>query len=181
MLRGIRKASANWLGRAVMGVVLGLLALSFAVWGINDIFHGYGRSSLAKIGGTEISVEQFRQNYNQRLQQVGRQLGRPLTPEQASAFGLDRQVLGEMVAEAGLDQRARQMGLGLSDADVVQHITTDPMFQSNGKFDRARFEFLLRNVGYSEQRFLNEQRHIMLRRQIVEFAHRQPPGPAGLA
>ena len=141
MLRGIRKASANWLGRAVMGVVMGLLALSFAVWGINDIFRGYGRSTLAKIGGTEIPVEQFRQVYNERLQQVGRQLGRPLTPEQASAFGLDRQVLGEMVAEAGLDQRARQMRLGLSDAEVVQRITADPMFQSpTGKFDRARFE-----------------------------------------
>ena len=50
MLRGIRKASANWLGRAVMGVVMGLLAVSFAVWGINDIFRGFGRSTLAKIG-----------------------------------------------------------------------------------------------------------------------------------
>ena len=168
MLRGIRKASANWLGRAVMGVVLGLLALSFAVWGINDIFHGYGRSTLATIGGTEISIEQFRQLYNERLQQVGRQFGRALTPEQANAFGLDRQVLGEMVAEAGLDQRARQMGLGLSNADVVQHITADPMFQSNGGFDRVRFEQVLRNVGYSEQRFINEQRQIMLRRQIVD-------------
>jgi peptidyl-prolyl cis-trans isomerase D len=177
MLRGIRKASANWLGRAVMGVVLGLLALSFAVWGINDIFHGYGRSSLAKIGGTEISIEQFRQIYNERLQQVARQFGRPLTPEQASAFGLDRQVLGEMVAEAGLDQRARQMGLGLSDADVVQHVTTDPVFQNNGKFDRVRFELLLRNVGYSEQRFLSEQRRIMLRRQIVDSLTGDLPVP----
>jgi peptidyl-prolyl cis-trans isomerase D len=177
MLRGIRKASANWLGRAVMGVVLGLLALSFAVWGINDIFHGYGRSSLAKIGGTEISIEQFRQIYNERLQQVARQFGRPLTPEQASAFGLDRQVLGEMVAEAGLDQRARQMGLGLSDADVVQHITADPMFQTNGHFDRGKFEFLLRNVGYSEPRFLNEQRRIMLRRQIVDSLTGNLPVP----
>jgi peptidyl-prolyl cis-trans isomerase D len=160
-----------------MGVVLGLLALSFAVWGINDIFHGYGRSSLAKIGGTEISIEQFRQIYNERLQQVARQFGRPLTPEQASAFGLDRQVLGEMVAEAGLDQRARQMGLGLSDADVVQHVTTDPVFQNNGKFDRVRFELLLRNVGYSEQRFLSEQRRIMLRRQIVDSLTGDLPVP----
>ena len=38
MLRGIRKASENWLGRTVMGVVMTVLAGSFAVWGINDIF-----------------------------------------------------------------------------------------------------------------------------------------------
>ena len=41
MLRGIHKASANWIGRAVMGVVLGLIAVSFGIWGIGDIFRGF--------------------------------------------------------------------------------------------------------------------------------------------
>ena len=177
MLRGIRNASANWLGRAVMGTVMVLLAASFAVWGINDIFRGFGRSTLAKIGGTEIQIEQFRQLYNERLQQIGRQFGRALTPEQANAFGLDRQVLSDMIAEAGLDQQARKMGLGLSDADVVRRITDDSMFQTNGQFDRVKFEQLLRNAGYSEQRFLNEQRRIMLRRQIIDSLTGDLPVP----
>src|SRR5579864_1368551 len=102
MLRGIRKASANWLGRAVMGVVMGLLAASFAVWGINDIFRGFGRSTLAKIGGIEIPIETFRRTYNERVQQIERQTGRPLPPEQANAIGLDRQVLRQMMTDAGL-------------------------------------------------------------------------------
>src|ERR1700761_4264929 len=102
MLRGIRKASSNWLGRTVMGVVMTLLAGSFAIWGINDIFRGYGSTALAKIGSTEIQTEQFRQAYNERLQQLGQQLHRPVTPEQANAVGIDRQVLSEMVAQAGL-------------------------------------------------------------------------------
>jgi peptidyl-prolyl cis-trans isomerase D len=169
MLRGIRKASANWLGRTIMGVVMGLLAASFAIWGINDIFRGFGRSALARIGNTEIPIEQFRQTYNERLQQIGRRLGHPLPPEQANALGIDRQVLGEMVAEAGLDQRAKQMRLSLSDAEIARRITTDPMFQTpTGSFDRMRFEQLLRNAGYSEQRFIAEQRRVMLRRQIID-------------
>src|SRR5688572_24384079 len=88
MLRGIRTASANWLGRIVMGVVLGLIAVSFAIWGIGDIFKGFGRSSLARIGGTEITIEQFRQLYSERLQQLGRQLNRPITLDQARQMGL---------------------------------------------------------------------------------------------
>src|SRR5271156_4051966 len=145
MLRGIRNASTTWLGRTVMGAVMFLLAGIFALWGINDIFRGFGRSTLAKIGDTEIAAEQFRQNYNDRLQQIGKELGHPLPPDQARAIGLDRQVLGEMVAEAGLDQRVRQMGLGLSDAEIVRRITSDPMFRSpTGQFDRGRFEQLLR-------------------------------------
>ena len=36
MLRGIQNATRNWLGRAITGVILGLIAISFAVWGIGD-------------------------------------------------------------------------------------------------------------------------------------------------
>ena len=178
MLRGIRKASANWLGRAVMGGVMGLLALSFAVWGINDIFRGFGRSTLAKIGGTEIPIEAFRQTYNERLQQIGRQSGRQVLPEQARAMGFDRQVLGQMIAEAGLDQRARQMRLGISDAEVVRRITADPAFRNaSGQFDPVRFQDVLRNNGYSEQRFIAEQRRLMLRRQIAATVSGDIPVP----
>jgi peptidyl-prolyl cis-trans isomerase D len=169
MLRGIRKASANWLGRTVMGVVMGLLALSFAVWGINDIFRGFGRSTVATIGGTEIPIEEFRRVYNDRMQQLSRQVGHPVTPEQANAIGLDRQVLSEMVAEAGLDQRARQMRLGIPDSEIVDRISADPTFKSpTGSFDKLRFAQLIRSAGYTEQRFIAEQRKVMLRREIID-------------
>ena len=168
MLRGIRKASENWLGRGLMAAVMTLLAGSFAIWGINDIFRGFGRAGLAKIGDAEISIDRFKQNYQDRLQQISRELGRPLPADRASALGLDRQVLGEMIAQAGLDQRAHQMGLGLSDADIARRITSDPKLQNtNGQFDRAKFELILRNMGYSEQRFVAEQRQDILRRQIL--------------
>src|SRR5947209_6338024 len=93
MLRGMRKASSNWLGKIIMATVMGVLIISFGVWGIADIFRGFGQSTLAKIGKTEISAEQFRQIYTDKLQQLGRQFGRPLNMDQARAFGLDRQVL----------------------------------------------------------------------------------------
>ena len=61
MLRGMRKASENWLGRIVMAAVMFLLAGVFGLWGINDIFTGFGRSTLAKIGNTEIGIAEFQQ------------------------------------------------------------------------------------------------------------------------
>ena len=42
MLRGIHKASSGWLGKGIMTVVMGLLVVSFAIWGIADIFRGSG-------------------------------------------------------------------------------------------------------------------------------------------
>ncbi|MCA6120543.1 SurA N-terminal domain-containing protein [Bradyrhizobium sp. WSM 1704] len=168
MLRGMRKASSNWLGKTIMAVVMGVLIVSFGIWGIADIFKGFGQSSLAKIGGTEISAEQFRQIYTDRLQQVGRQFGRPLTPEQARTFGIDRQVLQQTLAEAALDEEARRMGLNESDAEVLRQIYNDPNFKGlNGQFDAQRFQAVIRNYGYTEGRYIAEQRRVGLRRQIA--------------
>src|SRR3954471_2782758 len=168
MLRGIRKASSNWLGKAVMAVVMGVLIVSFAVWGIADIFKGFGQSSLAKIGKTEISTEQFRQIYTEKLQQLGRSFGRPLTSEQARAFGLDRQVLQQTIADAALDEEARRMGLAQSQEETMRLIYGDPNFKGlGGKFDPQRFQATIRQFGYTEQRYLAEQRRLGLRRQIA--------------
>ncbi len=119
-----------------MAVVMGVLIVSFGVWGIADIFKGFGQSKLATIGSTEISIEAFRQIYNDRLQTLSRQFGRPLTQEQARLFGLDRQVLQQVVAEAALDEEARRMGLGQSDAETLRVIHNDPNFRGiNGQFE----------------------------------------------
>ncbi|HEY6604605.1 MAG TPA: SurA N-terminal domain-containing protein [Xanthobacteraceae bacterium] len=168
MLRGLRKASSNWLGKAVMAAVVGFLVISFAIWGIGDIFRGFGRSTVAKIGRTEITIEQFRTLYNDRLQQYSRQLGRPISADQARAAGLDRLLIGQIFSEILLDERARALGLALSDSDVAKLITNDPAFRGpNGQFDRFRFEQIIRNAGYTEARFVAEQRRQMLRRELA--------------
>lgn len=168
MLRGMRKASSNWLGKTIMAVVMGVLIVSFGIWGIADIFRGFGQSTVAKIGRTEISLNEFRQIYTDRLQQISRQFGRPLTPDQARAFGLDRQVLQQTIAEAALDEEARRLGLGQSDDQIRQVIMNDPNFKGvGGNFDANRFQAVIRNFGYTEQRYVAEQRKVSLRRQIT--------------
>lgn len=164
----MRKASSNWLGKTIMSILFGVLIVSFAVWGIADIFKGFGQSSLAKIGSTEITTEQFRNLFTDKVQQIGRRFGRPLTMEQARNFGLDRQVLQEVIADAALDEDARRMGLGQSDADVVRTIADDPNFKGvDGKFDHDRFTQIIRQLGYTEQRYIAEQRRRLLRNQIT--------------
>ena len=168
MLRGMRKASSNWVGKTIMAVVMGVLIISFGVWGIADIFRGFGQSTVAKVGHTEISLNEFRQIYTDRLQQISRQFGRPLTPDQARAFGLDRQVLQQTIAEAALDEEARRLGLGQSDDQIRQLIMNDPNFKGvGGAFDANRFQAVIRNFGYTEQRYVSEQRKVSLRRQIT--------------
>ena len=164
----MRKASSTWLGKAVMTALFSVLIAAFGIWGIADVFKGSSRSEVARVGDTDISTDSFRNTYTERLQQLGRQFGRPLSSEQARAFGLDRQVLQQVVAETALDQQSKRMGLGQSDADVVRAIHNDPNFQGlDGKFDAARFAGTIRNFGFTEARYIAEQRRVSLRRQIT--------------
>ena len=53
MLDGMRKASQGWLGKIVMTILFGFLILSFAIWGVGDIFRGFGTQTVATVGKTD--------------------------------------------------------------------------------------------------------------------------------
>ncbi|HLH88614.1 MAG TPA: peptidyl-prolyl cis-trans isomerase [Xanthobacteraceae bacterium] len=168
MLRGIRNASSGWVGKTIMAVVVGGLAVSFGIWGIGDIFRGYTRGALVTVGNDKMTADQFRQLFNQRLQALSRQVRRPITPEQARAFGIDRQVLSEWIQNAALDQYVRRLRLGIPEAAVIQHVMDDPRFRiPGGQFDATRFQAALSEEGYSEQGYIAEQKRDTLRRQLL--------------
>jgi peptidyl-prolyl cis-trans isomerase D len=181
MLRGLRQASSGWVGKSIMAVVVTVLVVSFAIWGIGDIFRGFGRSSLAKIGKTEVTIEQFRQIYTDRLQNFGRQIGRPISLEQARQLGIDRQLTQQIFSEMLLDERVRALRLGISDAEIARRVMQDPGFQGpNGQFDRQQFVQLLRNAGFTEQRYVAEQRRNMLRQQLLGTITGAPIAPTAV-
>lgn len=169
MLDGLRTASQTWFGKAIMTVVFGVIILSFAIWGIGDMFRGFGTGRLASVGKTEISAQSFRFHYQNELQRLQRRLGRVVTNEQARQAGLDRQVLGRLMTEAALDQKAQALGLAMSDAALAKTITDDPSFKgADGKFSKDRFDGLLRENGYTERYFTQEQRAVYLRQELAE-------------
>lgn len=151
-----------------MAVVVGVLVIAFAAWGIGDIFRGYSRSYVAVVGASSITPDQFRQLYQNKLNELSLRLQRPIPPDQARAFGLDRQVLGQWVQDAALDQLARDMRLGIGDDDLKRIITDDPSFHGpGGRFDPDRFRAILQRIGQSEQGYVAETRRETLRRQIT--------------
>jgi peptidyl-prolyl cis-trans isomerase D len=169
MLRGIHKASSTWLGKGVLAVIMGFLVISFAIWGIGDIFRGFGRNSAITVGDTEISLDRLRDYYTDQLRQLSRRVGRTLPPEQVRSLGIDRQIIGRLVAETTLDEQAKALGLGVSNEEIASRITGDPNFRGpSGQFDRMRFEQTIRDAGYTESRFVDAQRQLMLRRQVAQ-------------
>lgn len=170
MMQGIRKAGQGVIGKTIIAIMFSVLIGSFAIWGVGDIFRGYGRNEVAKVGQTEIGVEQTRTAYQNEIQNLTRQQRRPISPEAARALGLDRQVLSRLLADATLDQTAKSMGLAVSDETIRNLIFDDQVFRdAAGQFSAARFNELLRTNGYTEQSYVAIQRQAVLRQELSEM------------
>ena len=89
MLRNMRKAGQTLVGKVIATIFFGAIIVSFAIWGIGDIFRATPASTVAEVGSTTITVEQVRSAYTNELQRLGRQFRTVISPEQARAFGLD--------------------------------------------------------------------------------------------
>ncbi|GJD48858.1 Peptidyl-prolyl cis-trans isomerase D [Methylobacterium crusticola] len=169
MLQGFRAASQSWLGKIVVTVVFGLLIAGLAIFGIGDIFRGGGSTTVATVGSTPIPAESLRTAYQNQIQRLSRQSRRPVTPDQARAIGLDRQVLSQLITEASLDQKARELGLRIPDAAVIRLIQEEPAFKGpGGAFDVGTFRDTLRQAGLTEPGFVQEQRAVAARLQLAD-------------
>jgi peptidyl-prolyl cis-trans isomerase D len=168
MLESMRKASQGVVGKAIMTVVMGLIIVSFVIWGVGDMLRGFSPSTVASVGGAKISAQDYHVAYDRAIQQYQRRLKRPFTNEEARQIGLDRSVLQQLVSEAAVDDEANKLGLGISDDALREVITSNPSFRDkSGAFDPARLAEALRNMDMNERGFIAELRKQVLRQFIV--------------
>ena len=138
MLGAIRNAAQGVVGKAIMTVVMGLIIVSFVIWGVGDMLRGFTTSTVASVGGAKISAQEYRIAYQRTLQQYQRRLRRPFTNEEAREIGLDRSVLQRLLSEAAVDEEARKLGLDISDDALRDMITSNPNFRRQVRRIRPR-------------------------------------------
>src|SRR5450759_4701410 len=169
MLKSMRDSAQGWLGRVVMAILMSLIILSFAIWGIGDIFRGFGENNLARVGRIEIGADTFRNAYQTELQRQQRMERRNITNEEAHQYGLDRQVLSRLVGEAALDDQVHGMGLAVSEESIRKAIMKDDNFKGmTGQFDRQNFDAFLRDEGFTEKSYVRQQRGVQTRHEIID-------------
>ncbi|MCG5485595.1 MAG: SurA N-terminal domain-containing protein [Sinorhizobium meliloti] len=165
MLDSLRNAAQT---RVVKGL-LALLILSFMVWGGQTLMVPSTPNAVVTVGDIKVSASDFRLAYERQIALLSRQLGTPLSRQQAQAFGVENQVYAQLVAGAALDQLATDMNLGLSEDRLARLIGEDPAFHGvNGQFDRLTFSSVLRNAGLTEQDYINNRSQVAVRSQIVD-------------
>ncbi len=165
MLDSLRSAARSWVAK----LLLMLLVVSFAIWGVSASILSPAGNSVMTVGDQKVSPEEFRLAYQRQLASLSRQFGMQLSSEQARAFGIEQQTFSQLAAGAALDQLSSDMHLGLSQDRLASLIAEDPSFRgSNGNFDRQLFSLRLRNAGLREEDYIHERSKVAVRGQIVD-------------
>ncbi|MEQ8378333.1 peptidyl-prolyl cis-trans isomerase [Parvibaculum sp.] len=174
MLDMLRRSASGFVGMAIIGI----LVIAFAVWGIADIFTGFTGDTVAEVGDQKIDSASYDREFRAELDRMSERLGQPLTREQGQRFGVDRLALSRLIGVATLDDAAEELGLTVGDETVGIDIMTDPNLQGAfGRFDRELFRQLLRQNGIPEERFVEQRRKGMVRRQLTDAITAGIPAP----
>jgi peptidyl-prolyl cis-trans isomerase D len=173
----------NLLVKIGMIILFSLLILSFAIWGIGDIFRGGGQvQPVAEVGDTVIDQRDFAQELSNEVANLSRRLGTPLSGDQVRTFGIPQQVLSRMISRALLDEMAARMGMLVTEEQMDRLILENPAFQDQaGRFDSNRFLTVLRQINMSEQAYLQLLGDDTMRQQLTTAVTAAAAAPQSLA
>lgn len=148
-----------------------LIVVSIAVvagLGFGGFVGNIGQRTVLSVGDTDVSAETFQIALQRQVNRLSQQLGAPITMEQASQFGIDRQLLSQLASEAALDSEAGRLRIGVSDERLADRIASDPIFLQTGGFNRQFFRQVLAQYGITEDDFVQDTRSFAARQQLAQ-------------
>ncbi len=165
MLQSIREHSQGWLA----WLIVGLISIPFALWGINSYLDGGSNVSVASVNGTDIGLSQYKNamgNYRDRLQQM---FGDSVDINSMDQTALQNEVVNGLVEQRVLSQVANESGMRISDKQVSSMILSVEAFQDeDGKFSNAIYERQVLQSKASPAAFEQQLRGDMIQGQLRE-------------
>ncbi|MDO8862337.1 SurA N-terminal domain-containing protein [Haliea sp. E1-2-M8] len=149
MLQDIRKSTQGTAAK----VVIGLIVLSFALFGIESILVGGGGSSVAEVNGETVSPIELQQAVDTQRRQLMAMMGDDLDPALLDEQRLSARALEGIINRKLLMQSARSMGLTVSEAELGAVIGGMEQFQVDGEFSPEMYKSLLASAGYTPGTF----------------------------
>ena len=154
MLEAIRDRAQGWIAK----VILGILIVPFALWGIDSYFSGSGQEKpAATVNGEDISQREFLKALRDQQDALGGKV-----EEKA----LRESVMEQLVNTRLLMQAAQKVGYVVYDAQIDAILQSVEIFQENGKFSPARLQAWLAGRNMNEAELRDMLRQDQLLRQI---------------
>jgi peptidyl-prolyl cis-trans isomerase D len=163
MLEAIRDRAQGWIAK----LILALITVPFALWGIESYFNRGGSGDvIAEVGKGRV----YRQEFNQALQNQADRLrqsqGAKFDPAITQSKEFRESVLNGLVERRTLLLTAMDAKLVAPDQQVAAIIQQIPLFLENGQFSRERYDAALRQRGLTPAGFENEIRQEILLRAL---------------
>lgn len=154
--------------RRLVQFVLALIVLPFALWGVSSYTKSGGAAPLAKVNGEKITQREFDNALNQQMQRVREMAGPNFDPAFFDKPEIKYSVLDSLITQHLLGSEARKAGLSLTDEQLAQIIASIGVFQTDGKFDKKRYEEVLSEKGMNRLEFEARVRQDILTRQLTD-------------
>jgi len=160
MLQAIRDHAQGW----IAWVIVGLIILTFALFGIDQYARGDKVVVVAEVNGEDITANQFLTLYNRQKQRLQKQFG-DMYDQVVKDDELRNQVLDALIESEEIRQWAQNNGMVISDQQLASAIHEASVFQEKGKFSQKIYEEVLLRNGLNVARFENEQRQFLSENQ----------------
>jgi peptidyl-prolyl cis-trans isomerase D len=154
MLLTIRRKSQGW----VAWLIVIIIAIPFALFGINSYFEGANQIPVAKVNGENINAQTFENAMEQRRRFFRSQLGNNFDPAMVDNPQFRMQVVEGLVSNRLIQSYAQEHGLRLSDSALRESIISAPEFQQDGKFDKDTYRRVVSARGYSIEAYEQQLR-----------------------
>lgn len=151
MLQSIRDRTQGW----IAGIIISLLILSFALWGIHSYMEGGSSSStVAEVNGVEITKGQLSVAYERLRRQLQMQYSSNYAIPPGAEAALKERALKSLVSIQLLKQASIDQNYRVSERQVDSLLESMPDFQVNGQFSLARFQQVMSNAMYNAGDFI---------------------------
>lgn len=157
MLQNIRDNSSGIIAK----IIVGLIAVTFVVTGVNFFNGGDGDNVIAEVDGVEITERRFVEKLEQERRQLLSILG---DPSAVNEDLLRQSVLNALIEEAAATRYSQKLSFGVTDQLVDQVLVEIPQFQTDGRFDARLFDQAVGRMGMSRLGFREE-----LKRNLIEY------------
>jgi peptidyl-prolyl cis-trans isomerase D len=150
MLQSLNSGLNSKILRGLFGVLLLTALLGLVMTDVGGFFRsgGFSRTDLAKVGSTELTVQQFDPMYRRQLQTAG------IGPDQARTLGLPNMILQQEITRQTMLQAAKRVGIHVSNAYVANHLQKQLRFVPSQGSEKDKLNMILQSVGMSESEFV---------------------------
>lgn len=157
------------LQKVVVGILIGLLVVAFAIWGVNDVFSPQTQNLALSIGDEDIDLEAFSTRFRNELQNNPQPDGTQMSSEQAYQAGLHNQVLAQLMIDTLLKLDADELGLGVHNRTVRNTIEDMNVFHNEvtGQFSQEKMQSLLQQNNLSQADFEQDVYNSLRNSQLI--------------